>query len=206
MDTIVMDKIRDYLTPIILQLFAKSKYPELESSEIGKSIKKMKEEEDKEEKEKNFELIEFEYLTDYSDQVQEVLVDMIRLCLIEETDAGYKLSVLGKEEAKAYSDEPPKNNSNLSIVVYICGEKIENVKKKIEKLNLPDGAKTALYFVHGNLKEIEYCHHMLAFGDLYHIRKEIKKAKKEGIPVSFVKNDTELKKEIDRILARNIMM
>ena len=43
-----------------------------------------------------YDLIEFTYSVPYSDEIQEVLVDMIRHCLITKTDRGYELTTLGK--------------------------------------------------------------------------------------------------------------
>ncbi len=91
--TPVFNKIRKNLTPIILKLIKRNR--ELDHLYIHREIKKMK----KEDKER-FELIDFGYKSDYSDEVQEVLVDMIRHCLAKETERGYKLTLLGKDYAK----------------------------------------------------------------------------------------------------------
>lgn len=91
--TPVFKEIRNLLTGIILKLIERNR--ELDSLYIHRKIKKMKEE-DKE----RFELINFGYQSDYSDEVQEVLVDMIRHCLVTETGRGYKLTLLGKDYAE----------------------------------------------------------------------------------------------------------
>ncbi len=62
----------------------------------------------KEKDKESFELIEFGHQSDYSDQVQEVIVDMIRHCLIEERERGYKLTLLGKDYAKKDLEELEK--------------------------------------------------------------------------------------------------
>ena len=41
--------------------------------------------------------VDFDYMTDDSDEIDEVIVDMIRHALIEETRKGYKLTILGFE-------------------------------------------------------------------------------------------------------------
>ena len=83
--TPVFNEIRKLLTPIILKVIERNR--ELDSLYIHREIKKMKEK-DKE----RFELVDFGYQSDYSDEVQEVIVDMIRHCLIEETGRGYSLA------------------------------------------------------------------------------------------------------------------
>ncbi|UZE93013.1 MAG: hypothetical protein IB617_02535 [Candidatus Nealsonbacteria bacterium] len=94
------NKIRRLLYPIILDFLGK--YGEASGTEIMGFIKKMKGKE-----EKKFKLIDFVYrsLADYSDQIQEVLVDMIRLCLVDQTRFGYKLSLLGKDSIGKDFDE-----------------------------------------------------------------------------------------------------
>ena len=89
----VFNEVRKLLTPIILKLIERNR--ELDSLYIHRKIKEMKEKD-----EERFELIDFGYQSDYSDEVQEVLVDMIRHCLVEETGRGYKLTLLGKDYAK----------------------------------------------------------------------------------------------------------
>ena len=91
--TPVFNEIRKLLTPIILKVIERNR--ELDSLYIHREIKKMKEK-DKE----RFGLADFGYQSDYSDEVQEVIVDMIRHCLIEEKGRGYKLTLLGKDYAK----------------------------------------------------------------------------------------------------------
>lgn len=91
--TPVFKEIRNLLTGIILKLIERNR--ELDSPYIHRKIKEMKEK-DKE----RFELIDFGDQSDYSDEVQEVLVDMIRHRLIEETGRGYKLTLFGKDYAK----------------------------------------------------------------------------------------------------------
>lgn len=90
-------KIKKHLIPIILKLL--EKYNELTTMEIGKLIKEMKEKD-----EKSFELISFDYLSDYSYQIRNVILRML-WGLIEQTNTGYKLSVYGKKEAEKISDE-----------------------------------------------------------------------------------------------------
>lgn len=91
--TPVFNEIRKLLTPIILKFIERNK--NLDSLYLHRMIKEMKEK-DKE----RFELIAFGYQPDYSNEVQEVLVDMIRHCLIEERERGYQLTLLGKSFAK----------------------------------------------------------------------------------------------------------
>jgi len=43
----------------------------------------------------DFELIDFTYSSPYSPQVEDVLVDLIRSCLVEETKNGYQLTSYG---------------------------------------------------------------------------------------------------------------
>lgn len=98
----VFNEIRKLLTPIILKFIERNR--ELDSLYLHRKIKEMK----GKDKEKRFELIAFGYQSDYSDQVQEVLVDMIRHCLIEERERGYKLTLLGKSFAKKDLEELEK--------------------------------------------------------------------------------------------------
>ena len=91
--TPVFNEIRKLLTPIILKLIERNR--EIDSLYIHRKIKEMKEK-DKE----RFELIDFGYQSDYSDEVQEVLVDMIRHSLVIETGRGYQLTLLGKSFAE----------------------------------------------------------------------------------------------------------
>ena len=91
--TPVFNEIRKLLTPIILKFIERNR--ELDSLYLHRMIKEMKEKD-----KKRFESINFGYQPDYSDEVQEVLVDMIERCLIEERGEGYKLTLRGKSFAK----------------------------------------------------------------------------------------------------------
>jgi predicted transcriptional regulator len=47
--------------------------------------------------ERNFDLIDFTFSFPYSSQVQDLIVDLVRRCVIDQTDEGYRLSSLGKK-------------------------------------------------------------------------------------------------------------
>ena len=87
--TPVFDEIRKLLYSIIGEHVSKNRY--VRTNEINKYIRKLKNED-----QKKFKLIDFTYSVPYSDEVQEVLVDMVRHCLIEKSDRGYELTTLGK--------------------------------------------------------------------------------------------------------------
>jgi len=63
-------------------------------NEINNYIKELKEN-----KPEKYSLIKFTYSTPYSDQIQKVIVDMVRHNLIEKTSNGYQLTTLGKNYA-----------------------------------------------------------------------------------------------------------
>ena len=46
---------------------------------------------------KDFNLIDFKFSFPYSSQVQDLIVDLVRRCVIDQTDEGYRLSSLGKK-------------------------------------------------------------------------------------------------------------
>ena len=46
---------------------------------------------------KDFKLIYFIFSFPYSSQVQDLIVDLVRRCVIDQTDEGYRLSSLGKK-------------------------------------------------------------------------------------------------------------
>ena len=87
--TPVFIETRKLLYSIIGELISKNLYTT--PNQIHGYIKGLKEGD-----QKKFELIDFTYNTLYSDEVQEVIVDMIRHCLIEITNRGYELTLLGK--------------------------------------------------------------------------------------------------------------
>jgi len=62
----------------------------VKSNEINEYIENLKKR-----NEKDFQLIDFTFSYPYSDQVQEVLVDMIRRCIVKQTDEGYCLTSYG---------------------------------------------------------------------------------------------------------------
>ena len=48
----------------------------------------------------SFNLIDFTFSFPYSSQVQDLIVDLVRRCVIEQTDEGYRLSSLGKKKVR----------------------------------------------------------------------------------------------------------
>ena len=68
---------------------------EVNSNEINKYVMELKK--NNEDNEKNFNLIDFKFSFPYSSQVQDLIVDLVRRCVIDQTDEGYRLSSLGKK-------------------------------------------------------------------------------------------------------------
>lgn len=89
--TPAFNRIRALLYPIIIKLLGE--YIAMDTMEIGKEIKKIKEEE--KDKNKDFELVDFKWLSDYSYQINGVLVDMVRHCIVDEVRDGYELTAYG---------------------------------------------------------------------------------------------------------------
>ncbi len=95
--TPVFNEDRAFLTPIILKRL--NEYKKLDLIQIGQYIKKLTQEAKGEMKEK-LKSISFDFMSDYSDEIHEVVVDMIRHCLIEKARNGYELTKLGLAFAK----------------------------------------------------------------------------------------------------------
>ncbi|MBD3208252.1 MAG: hypothetical protein GF370_02250 [Candidatus Nealsonbacteria bacterium] len=100
--TPAFNRIRALLYPIIVNLLGE--YIAMDTMEIGKEIKKIKEKEEK----KDFELVDFKWLSDYSYQINSVLVDMVRHCIVDEVRGGYELTSYGWKLA-----ENPKEMEEL---------------------------------------------------------------------------------------------
>lgn len=89
--TPAFNEIRKLLYDIIIEFIGNHHY--VSSNEINKHIEQLKEKDKKE-----FSLIGFTYSFPYSDQVQEVLVDLIRHCIIDQSNKGYILTSFGKKK------------------------------------------------------------------------------------------------------------
>lgn len=94
----------------------------------------------------------------------------------------------------------------MIIHVYVCGKKIKEFEKKINKIGLIETARSFLRFTEGDLQEIKYCNCLLAFGKPEEISEEKKCAKEEGIQIFTVKNDSELAENIDRIFEAMLIL
>lgn len=68
---------------------------EVSSNDINEYVMKLKENDAN--IEKDFNLIDFTFSFPYSSQVQDLIVDLVRRCVIDQTDEGYRLSSLGKK-------------------------------------------------------------------------------------------------------------
>ena len=68
---------------------------EVNSNEINKYVMELKK--NHEDNMKDFNLIDFKFSFPYSSQVQDLIVDLVRRCVIDQTDEGYSLSSLGKK-------------------------------------------------------------------------------------------------------------
>lgn len=84
-------KIRDLLEKDILDYIGENFV--VSSNDINKYVMDLKEE--KKDKEKNYKLIEFTFSYPYSSQVQDLLVDLVRRCVIKQTKEGYELTSYG---------------------------------------------------------------------------------------------------------------
>jgi len=68
---------------------------EVSSNDINKFVMKLKDGHDDDAG--DFNLIDFTFSFPYSSQVQDLIVDLVRRCVIDQTDEGYRLSSLGKK-------------------------------------------------------------------------------------------------------------
>lgn len=87
--TPVFKEIRKVLYRIVGEYIDENLYAT--TNEINEYIRKLKSED-----QRKYKFIDFVYSVPYSDEVQEVLVDMVRHYLIKETDRGYELTLLGE--------------------------------------------------------------------------------------------------------------
>lgn len=96
--TPVFKEIRTLLYPIIGRYIHRNRYAEtIKINEYLMGLKSKDQE--------KFKLIDFSFSVPYSDDVQEVLVDMIRHSLIKQTDNGYALTNLGNSFIKKGKEE-----------------------------------------------------------------------------------------------------
>ena len=72
---------------------------EVSSNDINEYVMELKKEEN--DNMEDFNLIDFTFSFPYSSQVQELIVDLVRRCIIEQTDEGYRLSSLGKKKVRS---------------------------------------------------------------------------------------------------------
>ena len=90
-------KIKEILTkPIVLFLKDQKRWKGrmiAKGREIHEHIKKLKEREPE-----RYKVIDFIYMSPYSDQVADVITDLIRNFLIEQHDEGYELTSFGEEK------------------------------------------------------------------------------------------------------------
>jgi len=88
--TPAFNRITDLLKTPILEFIGENIV--VDSEDVNKFVLTLKEEH---REEKDYNLIEFTYSYPYSQQVQDLLVDLIRRCIIDQTDEGYTLSSYG---------------------------------------------------------------------------------------------------------------
>ena len=94
------NKIRALLEKKILRFIGFN--IEVSSNDINEFVKDLKEE--NEFVDENFNLIEFTFSFPYSSQVQDLIVDLVRRCVIKQTEDGYILSSLGKKQVREYNE------------------------------------------------------------------------------------------------------
>lgn len=87
---------RAFLTPFVLKYLSKCR--EANIIQVGRYIKELAKIVKGENKER-LELISYDFMSDYSEEIHDCLVDMVRHCLIEETLRGYRLTRLGSSYA-----------------------------------------------------------------------------------------------------------
>ena len=87
------NKIREILENKILYYIGFN--IEVSSNDINEYVMELKKND--ENIEKDFNLIDFTFSFPYSSQVQNLIVDLVRRCVIDQTDEGYRLSSLGKK-------------------------------------------------------------------------------------------------------------
>ena len=68
---------------------------EVSSNDINEFVMELKKNRD--DNARDFNLIDFTFSFPYSSQVQDLIVDLVRRCVIDQTDEGYRLSSLGKK-------------------------------------------------------------------------------------------------------------
>jgi len=85
-------KIRELLQEKILNYIGENIV--VSSNDINEFVLSMKEKE--EENQEDFELIDFTFSYPYSSQIQDLLVDLVRRCVIKQTRDGYELTSYGE--------------------------------------------------------------------------------------------------------------
>ncbi|MFW9829436.1 MAG: hypothetical protein ACFFEY_17815 [Candidatus Thorarchaeota archaeon] len=89
--TPAFNKIRELIQEELLKFIGEK--IAVDSRKINEYILKLKKE--KVQENKDFELIDFTYSSPYSPQVEDLLVDLIRSCIVKETRNGYQLTSYG---------------------------------------------------------------------------------------------------------------
>ena len=87
------NKIREILENRILSYIGFN--IEVSSNDINEFVMELKRNRD--DNTRDFNLIDFTFSFPYSSQVQDLIVDLVRRCVIDQTDEGYRLSSLGKK-------------------------------------------------------------------------------------------------------------
>jgi hypothetical protein len=85
------NKLRGLLEREILQYIGENFV--VSSNDINNFVMKLKEA--NQDKEKSYELIDFTFSYPYSSQIQNLLVDLVRRCVIKQTREGYELTSYG---------------------------------------------------------------------------------------------------------------
>jgi len=87
------NKVRDLLENKILRYIGFN--IEVSSNDINEYVMDLKE--NNRNSDRDFDLIDFTFSFPYSSQVQDLIVDLVRRCVIKQTEDGYALSSLGRK-------------------------------------------------------------------------------------------------------------
>ena len=90
------NKVRNLLENKILRYIGFN--IEVNSNDINKYVMHLKE--DDTNINRDFDLIDFTFSFPYSSQVQDLIVDLVRRCVIKQTEDGYVLSSLGRKNIR----------------------------------------------------------------------------------------------------------
>ncbi len=86
-------KIKDLIKKEILKFIGENIV--VSSNEINEFVKNLKDE--RENQINDFKLIDFTYSYPYSTQIQDLIVDLVRRCIIKQTMEGYELTSYGSK-------------------------------------------------------------------------------------------------------------